>query len=229
MMLSDRIFKRALIFSIICHIFFFYNWPPLRNLSILKPPLPEIEVTYQPERKVPVFSELIDEKQKIFTTPIPAAVSKADSPSIKTKDAARPVFDLKRSDKPHIETIRVESNKELASVSSDDEMLISHDKRDFSDEPTYLNYYNAVRARIYKAANAYKPNYYTEGDVRAVFTLGADGSLISTAILIEGSSTNPKLRNHALMSIKKASPYPPFHASMKESQLTLRLTISFER
>lgn len=209
-------------------MFFLYNWPPLRNLSVLKPPPPEIEVTYHPARKAPVFSELIDEKQRLSTATAPV-VRKAASTAINKTVAAKPEFDLKRSDKPALEILKIESDKKSTTILSEDKMLISHEKKDLSEEPTYLNYYNAVRAKIYKAANASKPRYYMEGDVRVVFTLRKDGSLINTAVAGEGSTTNPILRNHALMSIRKASPFPPFHASIKERELILRITISFER
>ena len=58
-MMADRIFRNALIASVIFHMFIFYNWPPLRNLSILKD-YKQLELTYCPMKTNPPLAKLID-------------------------------------------------------------------------------------------------------------------------------------------------------------------------
>lgn len=227
-MLADRVFRNALIVSVIFHIFIFYNWPPLRNLPILKT-YEKLEVTYYPVRKAPPLPGLIDKKRRIGKSLQPE-LTKNNLPNLKVEDLAKPAPHLKIAlEKPLLKAPEIERDKFILHIPSDEKMLISHREKDFSDEPTYLNYYNAVRSKICKAANADKPYFFMEGEVRLIFTVARDGSLAKSAILKEGSTQNPILRNHASMSIKKASPFPPFHESMKEDHLTLRLTISFEK
>lgn len=227
-MLADRVFKNALIVSVIFHIFIFYNWPPLRNLPILKT-YEELEVTYYSVKKAPPVPDLIDKQQRMGKSSLPAT-AKSNLADFKGEDLAKPAPHLKIAlEKPRLKALEVEKDNFIRHIPSKEKMLISHKQKDFSDEPTYLNYYNAVRSKIYKAANANKPYFFMEGEVRLIFTVARDGSLVKSAILKEGSTQNPILRNHAAMSIKKASPFPPFHESMEEDHLTLRLTISFEK
>lgn len=227
-MLADRIFRKALIVSVIFHIFIFYNWPPLRKLQVFKT-YPKLEVTYCPVRKAPPVSELIDKQQRKGKSPRPIAV-KSNLTNLKSGDLVEPAPGLKTAiEKPLLKTLEIEKDSLIHHIPSEEKMLISHKEKDLSDEPTYLNYYNAVRSKIYKAANANKPYFFMEGEVRLIFTVARDGSLVETAIIKEASIQNPILRNHASMSIKKASPFPPFYGSMKEDHLTLRLTISFEK
>lgn len=227
-MIADRVFRNALIVSVICHMFLFYNWPPLRNLPIFKT-YEKLEVTYYPVRKAPPLSDLIDKRQRVGKSFLPATTRESLA-NLKREDLAKPAPRLKITlEKPRLKTLEIEKDDLIRHIPSDEKMLISHKEKDFSDEPTYLNYYNAVRSKIYKAANANKPYYFMEGEVRLSFTVARDGRLVKSAILKEGSTQNLILRNHASMSIKKASPFPPFHESMKEVHLTLRLTISFEK
>jgi len=226
-MLSDRIFKNALIVSVIFHIFIFYNWPPLGNLAILKPSQ-DIKLTYYPLRRVPEVSKFIAKKQKKGSLAMDGT-GKGGYATTKKRELARPLSDLRARDKFHTKKDAIEENKALLHIPSDAKILISHNEKDFSSEPTYLNYYNGVRAKIYKAANANKSYYFMEGEVRLAFTLARSGSLLKVAIVEEGSTTNPILRSHALMSVKRASPFVPFLDSMKEDHLTLRLTIAFEK
>lgn len=227
-MLADRIFRKALIASIIFHIFIFYQWPALRHLPILKT-YNELEVTYYPLRRVLPLSGLIDKQQRKEGSFHPSAV-KDNLPNPKGGDLTKPDSPLKTAlEKSELKPLRIEKDDLIQHIPSEERMLISHEEKDLSDQPAYLDYYHALRSKIYKVANADKPYFFMEGQVRLIFTVARDGSLVRAAILEEDSTQNPILRNHASMSIKKASPFLPFHQSMKEDHLTLRLTISFEK
>ena len=68
-----------------------------------------------------------------------------------------------------------------------------------------------------------------EGGVTLVFTLSRTGRLLNAGIVQEKSTKNPILQKHALSGIERAAPFSAFHESMKEQELTLRITISFEK
>lgn len=225
-MLSDKIFINALIISIIFHIFLFTSWPQLKDFARKEPKEP-IKLTYYAARKIPVDSKLIAKRQS-KKYPMPSK-KKELSAKREQQGLIKPVLRQKVHEKIKLRTSKIEGKVLARHLSIDDAMLISHKEKDLSSDPVYLNYYNAVRSRIYKRANANKPYYSMEGAVRLVFTLARNGGLLNAGIIKDASTQNPILQKHALASIKRASPFPAFHESMKEQQLTLRLTISFEK
>jgi len=226
-MLSDKIFINALIISVVFHMFLVIGLPQWKNFARKKQEEPITKLTYYADRKVPIDSSLI---AKMQTKKYPLKqVKKKFSAQIEKQGLAEPVSRQKVHEKIKIRTTKVGTKTLDRHISIDSAMLISHDEKDLSSEPVYLTYYNAVRSSIYKRANANKPYYSTEGVVKLVFTLARNGRLINAGI-VEGESTrNPVLQKHALASIKRAEPFPAFHESMREQQLTLRLTISFEK
>ena len=226
-MLSDKIFINALIISVVFHMFLVIGLPQWKNFARKKPEEPIIKLTYYADRKVPIDSSLIA-KTQTRKYPLKQAKKKF-SAQIEKQGLAEPVSRQKVHEKIKIRTTKVGTKTLDGHISIDSAMLISHNEKDLSSEPVYLTYYNAVRSSIYKRANAHKPYYSMEGVVKLVFTLARNGRLINAGI-VEGESTrNPVLQKHALASIKRAEPFPVFHESMNEQQLTLRLTISFEK
>ncbi|MFA5370099.1 MAG: energy transducer TonB [Candidatus Omnitrophota bacterium] len=204
----------------------------------------ETEFVYSPEKKAPVYSRLVAERQKARHTGISGhrAVKKhlstASSPDpVKqqplkedTVHAARPIGTLpERSDLDRSLPIPVDNKVSARYNGVVSSMLIADDKKDLSSEPVYLDYYNAVRSCIYKTAQANKPDYFVQGEVCLIFILSRSGRLLNAGIIAERSTKNPILQRHALSSIERASPFPAFHESMKEQQLTLRINISFEK
>lgn len=227
-MLADRIFINALIVSLVFHIFLFTGLPHFRNLARPKPEEP-IEVTYYSAKKVPIDSKLIAETETKKRPFSPANVKKLAVSADMPQQLATPALKQDTYEKIKLETLDVKDTSLAEALSAESQMLISHEDRDFSSEPVYLNYYNAIRSRIYKRANANKPYYYMEGTVKLVFTLARDGTLLDLGIIEQSSTGNPVLKSRALTSIRRSAPFPPFHESMKEELLTLRLAISFEK
>jgi len=225
-MLSDKIFINALIISVVLHMLLFVGLPRWKNFARKKPEEP-IKLTYYADRKAPIDSRLIA-KTQTKKYPLPQTRKKLSS-RIEKQGLAEPVSRQKVHEKIKIRTVKAEAKALDSHISVDNSMLISHDEKDLSSEPVYLNYYNAVRSRIYKRANANKPYYSMEGVVRLVFTLARNGRLLNAGIVEDESTQNPVLQKHALASIHRAAPFPAFHSSMDEQQLTLRLTISFEK
>ena len=228
-MLMDKIFINALILSVIFHISLLTGLPHFRNFARLQPEEP-VEVTYYSVRKVPIDSKLIAKAETKKHPPNPAESKRLPvSADTAQQQLAKPALKQALHEEVNLDVSDTKDSFLAESISADNNVLISHESKDFSSEPVYLNYYNAIRSRIYKRANADKPYYYMEGTVKLIFTLAGNGALLNVSV-IEGSSTsNPVLKNHALTSIRRAAPFPPFHESMKERYLTLRLTISFEK
>jgi TonB family protein len=247
-MTSDNIFTNALIASIVVHIFILVPMPHMSRIVKVKIPQ-EPELTYQPDRKIPIDSKLISEKP----TEKPVLPAKAEKlqeqqPTGAVKQAAIKAESAQKNPSKTTTPIKPESlekiqahEKSVPGVHHDtksdfpmpdfskDSILIADDKKDFSSDPIYLDYYNAVRSQIYKSAQAHRPYHFMEGGVSLIFTLSRDGRLIGSSIIKEKSTKNPILQRHALASIEYASPFSPFHESMKEQELTLRITISFEK
>ncbi len=230
-MLKDRIFINALIVSMLFHALLVTGLPKLRDFAKAKPQKP-LDVTYCPSRKAPIDSELIARKQT-KRRPLPKP---RKQPAVKAqkKQLAEPA--VKQDVHERLELKVAGAGKEEVLIEhpaeqtpENTQVLISHRDKDLSSEPVYLNYYNAVRSKIYKRANASKPYYAMEGTVRLVFVLARNGILLRAALKTDKSTPNPILQKHALASIKSSAPFPAFHKSMKEQELTLYLTISFEK
>jgi len=226
-MTSDKIFINALIASFILHIFIFVPLPHTRSATKFQKP-EETEFVYRPERKIPIYSKLIAEKptEKLIVH------AKAEKPQEQTGNASRlpkPVSENQVHEKITPSVSPVSEVVLIRPAVSDTSMLIADDTIDLSSEPIYLDYYNAVRSQIYRSAQASKPSYFMEGGVTLVFTLSRAGRLLNAGIVQEKSTKNPILQKHALSGIERAAPFSPFHESMKEQELTLRITISFEK
>ena len=228
-MLSDKIFINALIISVVFHMFLVIGLPQWKGFARKKSEEPIIKLTYYADRKVPIDSRLIARTQT-GKYPLPQTQAKKKfSAQIEKQGLAKPISRQDVHEKIKIRTAKADAKALDRHISIDNAMLISHDEKDLSSEPVYLTYYNAVRSSIYKRANANKPYYSMEGVVKLVFTLARNGQLLNAGIAQDVSTRNPVLQKHALASIKRAAPFPAFHKSMNEQQLTLRLTISFEK
>jgi len=226
-MLTDKIFINALIISVIFHIFLVVGLPHWKNFTRKIPEEQPIKLTYYADRKVPIDSKLIA-KTQTKKNPLPSE-KKQSLLKAEQQELIKPLTRQAIHEKIKIRTSKAESEALAKPLFVDSSMLISTDEKDLSSEPVYLNYYNAVRLSIYKRANANKPYYSMEGVVKLVFTLARNGTLLSAGILESSSTRNPVLQKHALASIKRAAPFPKFHESMNEQQLTLRIAISFEK
>ncbi|MDD5504517.1 MAG: hypothetical protein PHV77_04290 [Candidatus Omnitrophica bacterium] len=242
-MLQDKVFINALAVSLAFHIFMMAPLPFEKDAIRVKKPDIKTEFVYGPEKKAPIDSRLIAERQKTVHGGAPrqdTAVKRLPEASSSNQAKQqllieKPVNTVKQKapmpanpaqDRP----LRVSgTDRSRTAYSNAASMLIADDKRDLSSQPVYLSYYNAVRSCIYKTAQANKPDYFLEGEVCLVFILSRDGKLLDAGVIAEKSTRNPILQRHALSSIERSSPFPAFHGSMKEQRLTLRISISFEK
>jgi len=90
----------------------------------------------------------------------------------------------------------------------------------------YTEYSKLVREKIKrKLENAYI-DYYKEGDVKALFTLRYDGSLVSLKTMPD-STKDLRLTDIVISCIKKASPFPRFPGALSSPQASFCVVISF--
>lgn len=94
----------------------------------------------------------------------------------------------------------------------------------------YINYYQAIREKIRQALKSNYSGYYKNGEVALVFMLNRDGSLVSVGVVKLAKSTDDRrLVDIAVLSVREASPFPPFPKALAVPQMSFNLTVSFRR
>ena len=92
----------------------------------------------------------------------------------------------------------------------------------------YVDYYEILRKQIEEKLCSNTRTYYKEGDVTIAFILKSDGALIKYNVDCP-SKIEKKLADVVVLSLKQASPFPPFPKSLPYSQLSFKVTISFRK
>lgn len=216
---NQNAFRNALIISLMIHGGLLLRAPFLNFFSPLKP-ISEIEVTYlklkqsqtikvkdeQAKRSI----ELNKEKAHSQRTPPPFLIEK-DSLFSKQLSSSRK--------KPKLTKPDIISVKKIIQLKSTDIGKIKNS--------TYLNYYQIVREKIRRCAYQ---NYTRSdtGQVYMTFVVLADGALGDLKLINEKSTPNVYLKNIALRSIRRASPFPSFPPELNYPKLTFNVIISFE-
>jgi outer membrane biosynthesis protein TonB len=93
----------------------------------------------------------------------------------------------------------------------------------------YIGYYQLIREKIRQRLKYNYSGYRKEGDVRLVFTLRRDGSLINTKAGEELSRQDPTLREIAVSSLREASPFPAFPKALALLEMSFDVVISFKK
>ena len=91
----------------------------------------------------------------------------------------------------------------------------------------YINYYKAIREKIVQTLKDLYRYYYKRGDVNLLFTLKSDGSLARFDVDSSKSTADKKLIGIATLSLKQASPFPPFPKDLPSQELSFNVIISF--
>lgn len=98
----------------------------------------------------------------------------------------------------------------------------------YETKEDYVSYNKIVRERIkQRLLSAYK-RFYKGGDVNLLFIVNADGKLAQFDVDYKESTTDKKLIDLAVSSLKKSSPFPPFPERLSDPQLPFSVTISFK-
>lgn len=236
---QDRVFKTCLIFSLAIHsIFIFANFN-MHGIFPKESSAKKIEVVYFKKPASQKLSRmpdnlLIGSKEKIaVSTGKAISLQKSNLKEATTK----PANAISKTSSPGHKIIAPKTNKLLAAKptatpnrnTAMENMLVSYDSKDLSNEPSYLRYHNIVRAKIEKMANENKPYIFKVGKVNLIFTILSSGDLQNVVLAKEGSTADAELCNCAIDSVYAASPFPPFTGDMKEDHLTFQVPISFEK
>jgi len=106
-------------------------------------------------------------------------------------------------------------------------------KEDFEElkvkipSPSYMEYYKLIREKI--RVQAYQ-NYTLreEGKVYLSFIIDSFGNILRIKILENKTCASQKLKEIALLSVKEASPFPPFPKELDFPQLAFNIQITFQ-
>jgi len=96
-----------------------------------------------------------------------------------------------------------------------------------TDKNEYAAYYKLIREKIKEKL---KSNYrygYTKDDINVSFILNFDGSLVNLYVNRDSSSKNRELVELTALSVKQASPFPPFPKAMPRSPVSFSVKVSF--
>lgn len=223
-MFTDRVLRNCIILSIAIHGIALLNINTFKIFQSLdiKPIPKEIEITYHKNARKILPKAIVGKKNKIVKT------APQKEKSVTVEKIFKPVKPVKPA-KTATEKIRVAKTELKSQPIVEQEWQIFHKSKDLSSEPSYLTYHNLIRSRIERNANTNKPYTFRAGDVDLVFTVLRSGELKAIKIVSKPHAADYVLRQCALDSVYTASPFSPFTRDMKEDELTLQLTISFEK
>ncbi|UCH12193.1 MAG: hypothetical protein JSW18_05100 [Candidatus Omnitrophota bacterium] len=226
-MFADRILRNSLMLSIVVHTIVIFNARPFKIFHNIQTNPRKLEVTYYRKVGNILPKAFISPKEKIASS-VRKEFSNVAEPAL--ADRQREPFKKRIKSANEIRkpfTPSTEKIKFSKAAIEQDKMLIFHDSKDLSGNPSYLKYHNIVRSKIEQTANSNKPYIFRIGEVNLMFTILNSGDLKNVNLVNNGSVTDPVLRQCALDSVYAASPFPPFTGDMKEDHLTLQVTISF--
>ncbi|MFP4472275.1 MAG: hypothetical protein ACLFPX_00190 [Candidatus Omnitrophota bacterium] len=224
--LENRIFRYALITSLLIHVFlfivfFFTQWKDRVQVkhsttSIVYQSLPNQPAqTPSPKKgmqpvakpKDPYFPKITRPERAEMPLPLP-------KPS-RAKSASRPA--------PQKALTRIKQWKGKRAIK------VPVLKSEKMASAGYLTYHEQVRNRIRNRAYFYVDDpRFAEGEVYLAFVLAADGSLKQVKIIDDRTRANSYLRGVALRSIKESAPFPPFPSGLDYPELSFNVVISFE-
>ncbi|MBU1125228.1 MAG: energy transducer TonB [Candidatus Omnitrophica bacterium] len=121
--------------------------------------------------------------------------------------------------KPKLTSPDVIAIKKKITLTSDDKNKIN--------SVAYVTHTQIIREKIKRALYQHYSGTDT-GEVCISFVVSNNGTLIDARVVEDKSSPNPKLCRIALLSLKYATPFPPFPKDLDYPQLSFSLVVSFE-
>ncbi|MCM8793039.1 MAG: TonB family protein [Candidatus Omnitrophica bacterium] len=199
----DRVFLQALFISFLGHLLLLFPWQDINPVKRARD-YPEIEINY---------FEIKPKKEEM-------RIIQSSPPEVKKIEV--------REEHKEKESLVVEEEKKLSPQTTKEEEWVKRDFTALSKEPAFLDYYRAIREKIKISANRKKPLFFNPGEVCVFFVLDNRGNLRRLKIIEQRSSNDPLLRETALRSIERASPFPPFPKELKREQIAFNIVIAFE-
>lgn len=216
----DRIFKYALIFSLIFHATLIIEWPFLGRLFPRQDKYKSIEITYlkirEPQPQPPKSESFPKTYEALPKLQQPTKMVSSEKP--KGAQSAAP---SQEKSKISSETKKSEVSQPLIQR---EEGLTSIDLKGQQTVPP--SYAQAVRNKIKERLNSAKPDL--EGNVFVRFVIASDGELRELNIIDEKSTRNGLLRELVFESIKDAAPFPGFPREFASPEVTFTCQILFQ-
>ncbi len=231
-MISNRVFRLALMVSLSIHGIMFLHWQSLNPL-LPKPKNQKIEVNYvKVEPKIVLSSKSVQDQQDRSLTKIEpflkldASVvtgSRVPPPYVQPANLFKDVKEL--SNKPAEFSKPTFSSPDVLMLKK--KITLPEIEMAKIDNPSYINYYQIVREKIRRSAyQNYSRN--ETGEAYVSFIISNDGDIKNIHLVNEKSTAGDYLKDIALSSVKDASPFPNFPKELDYPQLSFNIIISFE-
>ncbi|MDD5595437.1 MAG: secretin N-terminal domain-containing protein [Candidatus Omnitrophica bacterium] len=98
-------------------------------------------------------------------------------------------------------------------------------KERYSRQDAQQQYYNLISSKV-KALTLFNQPKDTKGSVEVLFTLAANGQIISGPQIV--TSDNQALNETVIACIKDAAPFNPFPVDLKKAEETFRVTLDYK-
>lgn len=225
MFTENRIFKYALITSILVHVFILLViWiTNIQNQKEIEEKI--VEIVYRSQ----VFEEKLQEQKTKHVKSLKEE-KKFSLPKILTKrDFIKPE-PIRRAEKHPVKLdLSRKSTSRLKGIGEKRQIKIPMLDSDKMMGSRYMTYHEQVRDKIRNRAYFYvnDPDFES-GEVYLTFVLASDGELKQVKIIHEKTQANSYLKRVGLLSIKESSPFPPFSKDLDYPELTFNVVISFE-
>lgn len=220
--MEDKIFRIAIIFSLVAHLAvftrFYVTKQELRHV-VKKDP----EVSYKIERPVQKVSESEMLARKVESiAPRKDAMGMPPPQPPSSEDIFKEAGDMGDSFK-----MFDRKPERIKGIKVTKEVAVPMLKSEKINTPSYVTYYQIVRDRIRERAYT---NYtkLSVGEVYLTFIIRSDGTLVELKILPDKTTANEFLENVGVKSVQEAGPFPPFPQDLNYPELTFNVSISFQ-
>ena len=228
--MSNRLFYISLILSLIVHIYCI-RFFSLNNRNISKDKMKSFEVVYsklkQVDHKKPTKElrtiKAIKKEQTYPTKNIKVLSKKREfvptvGENIKDFSKLTGKFRLDKKRAPNIHSFD-KTQKVSISLGSKEQM----------SNPKYLNYYQVLGGMIKDEAYAILGDMETHrGEVYVAFLVTSDGQLQDIKIKGERTVASLYLKELAVNSVRRASPFPPFPKGLDYPEFTFNIKLYFQ-
>ncbi len=224
-MFRDKLFRNAILASLIAHSLLLFQNPHL-NFLVAPKKDNNIEVTYiKPNLMEKTGVRLSEASKEPFL--------RMDQKIVTAKNVPPPFIDREAifkgakmlpPEQPDINKPTLMSQEAILFKKKITMPALDLDK---INNPSYISYYQIVREKIKRAAYR-NYSHQDTGEVYLSFIVSNDGFLKDARLVEQKSSVNPYLRQIALRSLKDASPFPNFPKNLDYPSLSFNVVISFE-
>lgn len=131
--------------------------------------------------------------------------------------------------KPKVETAPApDAPTDKAEAGKDEARELAQRQAQARTTKDYINYYQLLREKIRQRVKHRYKNSYNEGEVRLNFTLSSKGAVVSCSV-DRSLPVDAGLAELAILSVREASPFPPFPESLQAGSMAFNVTVVFKK